>query len=149
VTEDLIPTASTAVDLDWILIDGLEFETIIGIHPEERVNPQPLIIDLQLGVASISPAVESESIDATVDYQQVCEMVMAEVHAGAFQLVETLAERVAASLFRQYPIERIVMRVRKPLALPYARGVGVLIDRQRPAAPQPQPEASPSHDSAD
>lgn len=134
-TDDLLPLSS-APDLDWILVDGLEFETIIGIHPDERINPQPLIIDLRLGVTTIGEAVSTESIDATVDYQRVCETVMALVHEGAFQLVETLAERVVAELFDRFPLERILMRVRKPLALPYARGVGVLIDRRRPAVDQ-------------
>lgn len=119
--------------LDWILVDGLEFETIIGIHPEEREQPQPLIIDLQLGVVSISNAVASESIDTTVDYQQVCELVMEHVQQARYQLVETLAEHVAELLFARFPVERVVLRVRKPLALPYARGVGVAIARSRPA----------------
>lgn len=137
-TDDLIPTLSAAADHDWILIDGLEFEAIIGIHPDERVNPQPLIIDLRLGVASIEQAVATESIDATVDYQRVCETVMALVHDGAFHLVETLAERAVAALFERFPLDRIVIRVRKPLALPYTRGVGVLIDRRRPERQPPE-----------
>ncbi len=118
--------------LDWILVEGLEFETIIGIHPEEREQLQPLIIDMQLGVASIRNAVASESIDTTVDYQQVCELVMDHVQQARYQLVETLAERVTELLFERFAIERVVLRVRKPLALPYARGVGVAIARSRP-----------------
>lgn len=119
--------------LDWILVEGLEFETIIGIHPQEREQPQPLIIDMQLGVVSIRDAVETESIDTTIDYQQVCELVMDHVQQARYQLVETLAERVAELLFARFAVERVVLRVRKPLALPYARGVGVAIARSRPS----------------
>lgn len=118
---------------DWIVVDGLEFETIIGIHPDERVNPQPLSIDLRLGVGSIVPAAGTDAIDATIDYQRVCERIMAVVNEGRFQLVETLVEQVAADLFRAFPVQRIELRAVKPLALPYTRGVGVMIVRDRPA----------------
>lgn len=119
--------------LDWIVIDGLEFEALIGIYPHERQEKQPLHIDMRLGVASIREASETDDVASTVDYQRVCELVMMVVNAGAFQLLETLAERVTEQIFTHFPVEAIWFRATKPHALFYTRGVGVEILRQRSA----------------
>lgn len=118
---------------DWILIDGLEFEAIIGIYPHERATVQPVQFDLKLAVARVDSSAIEDDIGATVDYQRVCEAIMSITQNGAFQLVETLAQAVTDGLFVRFPLlEHIECRLIKPLALPYARGVGILISRGRP-----------------
>ncbi len=118
---------------DWILIEGLEFETIIGIYPHERASAQPVQIDLKLAVPRVAVAASGDDIQATVDYQRVCEAVMSITQTGAFQLVETLAQAVTDGLFARFSlIEQIECRILKPLALPYTRGVGIAISRTRP-----------------
>jgi dihydroneopterin aldolase len=129
----------TSEDWDWIIIDQLEFDAIIGIYPHERERVQPLRVDLRLGVAPIHAAVESDDISTTVDYQLVSETVMALAQSGQFNLVETLAQRCADALFAAFPIQAIQLSVSKPMALPYTRGVGVEIFRRRPVVEsQPQ-----------
>lgn len=122
----------TADNWDWIVIDQLEFDAIIGIYPHEREQVQPLRVDLRLGVEPIHAAASSDDIATTVDYQRVCETVMALAQSGQFNLVETLAQRCADALFAAFPIQAIRLSVSKPLALPYTRGVGVEIFRRRP-----------------
>jgi dihydroneopterin aldolase len=117
---------------DWIVIDRLEFDTIIGIYPHEREQVQPLRVDIRLGVAPIFETAQSDDISTTVDYQRVCETVIALAQSGQFNLVETLAQRCADALFAAFPIQAIQLSVSKPLALPYTRGVGVEIFRRRP-----------------
>jgi len=117
---------------DWIVIDQLEFDTIIGIYPHEREQVQPVRMDIRLGVAPIDASAQSDDIATTVDYQRVCETVMALAQSGEFNLVETLAERAVAALFAAFPVQAIQLAVRKPQALSYARGVGVEVFRLRP-----------------
>ena len=128
-TESSLPGA-----WDWIVIDQLEFDTIIGIYPHEREQVQPLRMSIRLGVPPIHEAAQSDDISTTVDYQRVCETVMALAQEGAFNLVETLAERTVVALFAAFPVQAIQLSVSKPLALPYTRGVGVEIFRRRPDA---------------
>lgn len=123
--------SSPAGAWDWIVIDQLEFDTIIGIYPHEREQVQPLRMNIRLGVPPIHEAAQSDDISTTVDYQRVCETVMALAQEGAFNLVETLAERTVATLFASFPVQAIQLSVSKPLALPYTRGVGVEIFRRR------------------
>jgi dihydroneopterin aldolase len=122
-----------AAALDWITIDHLEFDCIIGIYPHERAAVQPLQIDMRLGVAPVSEAARCDDIAATVDYQRVCETVMAVATIGQFQLVETLALAAVAALFEQFPLAAIQIKVSKPLALPYTQGVGIELLRRAPA----------------
>ncbi len=126
----LFPPLPTARSIDRILVQGLEFKTIIGILPVEREVLQPLRIDLVLEVASIREAADSERIDQTVDYAAVSQRVMEITRQGRFQLVETLAERCCQALLAEFPIRRVTLRAMKPQALADAAGVGVEITRE-------------------
>ena len=86
---------------------------------------------MRLGILPIHATAQSDDISTTVDYQRVCETVMALAQSGAFNLVETLAERAAETLFSTFPIQVVQLSVSKPSALPYTRGVGVEIVRYR------------------
>ncbi|HQS01599.1 MAG: dihydroneopterin aldolase [Halothiobacillus sp. 24-54-40] len=128
------PMGWDAAALDWITIDQLEFDCIIGIYPHERAQVQPVQINLRLGVTPVSEAARADDIAATVDYQRVCEASMAVAQTGQFQLVETLALSIVAALFEQFPLAAIQIKVSKPLALPYTQGVGIELMRRAPAA---------------
>jgi len=127
--QPLAPPLPTMLSTDRILVQGLEFETIIGILPAERETPQPLRVDLVLEVESFRQAVESEHIDQTVDYAAVSRRVIEIAREGRFQLVETLAERCCQALLAEFPVRRVTMRAIKPHALAEAAGVGVEITR--------------------
>nr|WP_284047463.1 dihydroneopterin aldolase [Guyparkeria hydrothermalis] len=115
------------------MVQGLEFETIIGILPHERETPQPLRVDLVLEVDSFRDAAASERIDRTVDYAAVSRRVTEIAREGRFQLVETLAETTCEALLAEFPIRRVTLRAMKPHALAEAAGVGVEITREAPA----------------
>lgn len=115
---------------DTIIVEGLEFEAIIGILPHERKQKQPLRVDILLYVPPITPAAQTDHIDQTVDYAQVCEQVAELARNGRFQLVETFAERACEHLLQTFPIKAVSFKVIKPHALPEADGVGVSITRR-------------------
>ncbi|MCB0007713.1 MAG: dihydroneopterin aldolase [Anaerolineales bacterium] len=117
--------------MDKILIRDLQVEGIIGIHPEERVQKQPLLINLVL-YGDTRPAGQSDNIDLAMNYQALSEAVIAHVATGAPLLVERLAEEIADLLFRLAPLaQKVRVRVEKPAALAYTRTVGVEIVRRR------------------
>jgi dihydroneopterin aldolase len=53
------------------------------------------------------------------------------VAESEFELVETLAERIAAIVIDEFDVPWIRIRVAKPGAIRGARDVGVLIERER------------------
>ncbi len=114
--------------MDRVLIEGLQVDTIIGIHPWERKLRQSLFVDLAL-TTDFSAAAASESIADAVDYQAVSDHVQAFIIRGEFQLLETLAEHLAADLLTTFPVTGLRLKVSKPGAVADAQNVAVEVQR--------------------
>lgn len=114
--------------MDILFIRELRVETTIGVHPWERQIRQTVILDLELGV-DIRPAAATDRLDDTLDYQAVAQRVSQFVSASAFQLVETLGERVAERVRQDFGVSWLRLTLRKPGAVRGAREVGVIIER--------------------
>ena len=114
--------------MDTVFVTNLAVQTIVGIHPEERTTPQQVLISFELHTDTAKPA-RSDDISDALDYQGAAQRITELVTAGRFQLIETMAERIAAALLEAYPVPRVVVEVRKPGALHDAETVGVRIER--------------------
>lgn len=117
--------------MDSIFVRDLVITAIIGIHPKERLDPQPVRISFEFEV-NTRPAAASEDIRDALDYQRAAETARQITVSGRFQLVETLAERIAERLLRDHPAAGSVsVTVEKPSALDNAASVGVRITRRQ------------------
>ena len=116
--------------MDIIFLRELRIDTIIGIYDWERRVRQTVVIDLEMG-ADIARAAASESIDDTLNYKEVAKRVTAFVRDSEFQLVETLTEKVAQLVLSEFDLPWVRVRVDKAGAVRGARGVGVVIERER------------------
>jgi dihydroneopterin aldolase len=81
--------------------------------------------------ADIRKAAASDAIEDTLNYKAVAKRVIAFVEESQFQLVETLAERVAELVLREFQIPWLRLRLNKAGAVRGARDVGVIIERGR------------------
>ena len=118
---------------DTIFLYDLRIETVIGIWEWERKIRQTVSIDLEMG-ADIARAAKTDSIDSTLNYKQVAKRVQQFVGDSEFQLVETMAERIAEIVLAEFDIPWIDVRVNKPGAIRGARDVGVRIRRHKDRA---------------
>ncbi len=118
---------------DRVLIRDLTFNAILGILPQERITPQPVVINLALHT-DISAAAKSANIDDTLNYAAVAEAVQAMTVAGEYLLIETLVEDLA-TLCLGAGAEAVTVRVEKPNAVAAADAVGVEIYRENRPAP--------------
>lgn len=109
-------------------------QAILGIHPSERNDPQPVRISFAMTADARQAAVADRIEDTAVDYSEACTRVAALTVEGRFQLVETLAEQIAALLLREFAILRVRVEVEKPEAIAAAESVGVSIERRRSRA---------------
>ncbi len=116
--------------MDLIFIHELRLETMIGVHPHERLARQTLILDLELG-ADLRPAAATDWLNDTLDYQAVARRLGELAAVSEVQLVETLAERIAELLLGEFAVPWLRLTLRKPGALPEAREAGVCIERGR------------------
>lgn len=115
---------------DWIDIEDLSIRTYIGIFPQEKDRKQEVILNLRLFV-DMRRAGRSDSIDDAVDYKSVTKGIIALVESARFDLLEALAERIAAWVLDGSAISRLTLRVEKPGALRHARTVAVTIHRSQ------------------
>lgn len=114
--------------MDIIFLKDLRVRAIVGIWEWERRMPQVISIDLEMG-ADIRRAASQDRIEATLDYKSVARRVSAFVQESGFQLVETLAERIAELVTREFGVPWVKVTVHKPAAIRGARDVGVMIER--------------------
>lgn len=118
--------------MDKIFLNELKVETVIGIWEWERKIRQTVIIDLEMS-ADIAKAAASDSVEDTLNYKSVAKRIQSFVTDSSFQLVETLAERIAEIVREEFAVKWVQVRVNKPGAIRGSRDVGVLIERgQRP-----------------
>ncbi|MEE8221824.1 MAG: dihydroneopterin aldolase [Woeseiaceae bacterium] len=116
--------------MDTIFLHDLRVETVVGVGDWERKIRQTVSIDLEMG-RDIRRAAESDSIDDTLNYKLVAKRVQQFVAGSSFQLVETLAERIAEIVLKEFDVPWVEVRVNKPGAIRGARDVGVKIRREK------------------
>jgi len=117
--------------MDAIVIRDLRVEALIGIHRRERHAPQTVSIDLEIGVPGAA-VFASDKVADTIDYEQVALGIRTLASSGHFRLVETIADRIAALLIKDFGAPWVKVSVAKVGILPNARFVGVTIERRRP-----------------
>ena len=114
--------------MDIVYIHGLEIKTLIGIFDWERKMKQTVSVDLEMA-ADVRPAAERDEIGHALDYNAVSKRLIQYVGDSEFQLIETLAERIAALVREEFDVPWLRLRLGKPGAISGSRGVGVLIER--------------------
>ena len=114
--------------MDIIFLHDLKVETVIGIWDWERKIRQTVVVDLDIS-ADIRKAATSDRVDDTLNYKLVAKRVQQFVAGSSFQLVETLAEKIAEIVLGEFEVSWVRVKVNKPGAIRGARDVGVLIER--------------------
>ncbi|CAN7206808.1 dihydroneopterin aldolase [Microbacterium foliorum] len=101
--------------LDEIVLTGLTVFGRHGVYDHERENGQEFTIDLRLKMP-LNDAAASDDVADTVHYGELAEKV-AEVVAGEpVNLIETLAERIAAVALTDPRVHSVTVTVHKPHA---------------------------------
>jgi dihydroneopterin aldolase len=113
---------------DRIYLHELKVETIVGIFDWERTTRQTISFDLEFP-ADVRRAAKSDRIEDALDYKKVAKKVIAFVEATEFQLIETLAERVAELILREFGIAWVKLSLSKGGAVRGSRDVGIVIER--------------------
>ena len=114
--------------MDIIYLNDLCIDTIIGVYDWERRVKQKVIIDLEMA-ADIRKAAASDSLDDTLNYKAVAKRLIDFVSHSEYQLVETLAEQIAAIVMDEFKVPWLRLRLNKQGAVRGARDVGVIIER--------------------
>ncbi|MHB8622035.1 MAG: dihydroneopterin aldolase [Sulfuricaulis sp.] len=114
--------------MDIIYLHDLKIECIIGIWEWERRIRQTIILDLDMA-ADIRRAAATDHIEDTLNYKAVAKRLIEFVGQSQFQLVETLAEKVAGIMLAEFKLKWVRVRINKKGAVRGAGDVGVVIER--------------------
>lgn len=114
--------------MDTIFLTDLRIDTVVGIWEWERAVPQTVSIDLEMA-ADVAAAAAKDHIDATLDYKAVTKRIIAFVEESRFQLIETMAEGIAAIITGEFDVPWVRVTVHKPFAIRGSKDVGLTIER--------------------
>jgi len=112
---------------DEIRIEQLEVFARIGVPEEERAKPQRLTVSISFWPLQQACDLE-DKIDEAVNYSAVAQETKSFISNQSVSLIETLADRVATHLLKNFPIQKVAVEVRK-FALPDAKHVSVTLSR--------------------
>ncbi|MCV0335333.1 MULTISPECIES: dihydroneopterin aldolase [Microbacterium] len=118
--------------LDEIVLTGLTVFGRHGVFEHERRDGQEFTIDLRLRL-SLAQAAVSDDVRDTVHYGELAEKVAAVVAGEPVNLIETLAERIAAVGLEDRRVQDVAVTVHKPhapIALDFT-DVAVTVHRRR------------------
>lgn len=117
---------------DRITLTGVRVHAHHGVFDVEREQGQEFVIDVSVAV-DLSAAASGDDLGRTVHYGELAEAVVAAVERDPVDLIETVAERVAAVALAHPAVEEVEVTVHKPEApirVPFA-DVAVTIVRGR------------------
>lgn len=98
--------------MDKIFIKDLEIFPRIGATRRERAKPQRITVDITIE-ADLSEASRSDSLQDTIDYNTIIQLVRETAAGGEYCLIERLAGAVADTLLELDRVRSLIVSVRK------------------------------------
>lgn len=99
--------------VDCIRLSGIDVYAFHGALAAERELGQRFVIDVDLR-ADIRRAAASDALEDALDYVEVHRRIVELAGSEAFHLLEALADRIAAMLLGEFPVESVRVTVHKP-----------------------------------
>jgi len=92
---------------------GISVRTHHGVTEAEREVGQRLEVGVALDLAACE-ATASDELEGTVDYAELCDLVVAAATERSYRTLERLAQVIAERLLARFDAERVVIRAAKP-----------------------------------
>ena len=102
-------------DLDRIGVTGIAARGFHGVFEHEKRDGQTFIVDVILGVDTRAAA-ETDDLAYTVNYGAVAAAVVEIIEGEPFDLIETLAQRIADACLALAGVLAVEVIVHKPEA---------------------------------
>ncbi|CAM2969299.1 dihydroneopterin aldolase [Legionella worsleiensis] len=112
--------------MDYLKISALKVAAQIGVHAWEQRIKQQLLIDITIP-SDFTHC--QDSLNNTLDYDALCQLVTQYVESNSFQLIEAVANQVSALIKKEFNLDEITVAVSKPHAIKNAGNVQVLVSR--------------------
>ena len=113
-----------------IKIKNLALRTVIGFKEWERKKKQDVVLNVEMEFEA-KKAVESDSVEDSLDYKKIKNDIIAGVEASSFSLLESLADHVLKIIMDHSQVLAAKVEVDKPHSLRFAKSVSVVVSAQR------------------
>ena len=100
---------------DCIRLTGIRGFGRHGVLEEERIRGQEFLADVEIGIR-LRKAAKNDDLDRTIDYAAAARMVYAHLVGEPRNLIETVAEEIAAELLNDERVRWVRVTVHKPKA---------------------------------
>lgn len=114
-----------------IRIKNLSLRTFIGFNPEEKVNKQEVVVNMEMEVDVPAYALEADEPEGIYDYKKITKQVITLVEEGRFNLLEALTLRILNLVMEDPMVKKATIQVDKPGALRFAESVSVEMEAGR------------------
>jgi dihydroneopterin aldolase len=115
-----------------VTVRGLVLMCSIGIRPREREQKQRVRISVDL-TAAADALYPGDDRRRVINYEKVVAAIRKIAASGHIDLCEGFAERVCNACFADPRVGRVRVWVEKLDVFPDAKGVGAVLERNRPA----------------
>jgi dihydroneopterin aldolase len=120
--------------MDIVFIENFVGQTVIGIDSSEQHIPQPVRMNLAIGVPAIR-ACTTDRIEDTINYAAVRSALLDLFASHRVRLLEALAETIAQLLIADFGAHWVRVSLAKPAKFDDVAAVGVQIERRRSERP--------------
>lgn len=114
--------------MDIIFIRDFRLNILVGMYDWERVAPQIVQLDLEIGIPGAHASV-SDTIADTIDYAKVVARIEENLRDNKIELLEKLAEHIAQIVRGEFKAPWVKVSVTKLAALKNVKQLGVTIER--------------------
>ncbi|MBM3287675.1 MAG: dihydroneopterin aldolase [Candidatus Eisenbacteria bacterium] len=98
--------------MDVIRLHDVTVFPRLGVAEIEKEWVQKVTLDVELHL-DLSPAVSSDDVARTVDYEKIYGRIREVAHSRKYHLIESLAGEIAETILSEFSVGRTVVRVRK------------------------------------
>lgn len=99
--------------MDKIILKGMRIYAFHGVYPTENELGRYFEIDAELFL-SLGKAAARDDLEKSVNYASVFGVIKEEFTKEKYRLIETAAVRLTEAILARFPVEKVIIRVRKP-----------------------------------
>ncbi len=114
-----------------IRVKNLLLRTFIGFNPDELVNKQDVVINLEIEALIPEEALMADEPDGIYDYKTITKKVIGFVQDGHFKLLEVLTKDLLDMIMADERVVWAKVEVDKPHALRFAESVSFEMEARR------------------
>lgn len=114
-----------------IRVKNLLIRTYIGFNPDELVNKQDVIINLEIETDIPEDALDADEPLDIFDYKKITKKIITLVQEGKFKLLEVLTQRILDLIMADEKVKWAKVEVDKPHALRFAESVSLEMEARR------------------